>query len=133
MFKQFANMKIGTKLTIVVSTAMASLLIIMGVFTLVTSRNALSDTISQMVLNKASDAAELISHDINSSIKRVEDVSRKIRIRSMDWGQQKPALLEDLVGLEFVDSLGVANKDGITNFTNDSETEFLKENIFKRL
>ncbi|MDD4583840.1 MAG: cache domain-containing protein, partial [Eubacteriales bacterium] len=124
-------MKIGTKLTIIISIVMVVSLGITSILAFQKASGALYDIIGMYSLNRAEDNAELVANHVDHYSAIIEELTTDSVIQSMNWSAQRPLLEKKAERLGFI-RMGVVNTSGILFITDEeihniTETEYFSE------
>lgn len=110
-------MKIGTKLTTIISIMMVVALGVTSVLAFQKASNALYETISSYSLSRAQDNAALVSDRVRSYFDILEEIADDTEMLSMDWAIQRQALQAKAENMGYYD-IGVANLSGVLSMVN---------------
>lgn len=127
--KLFANMKIGSKLILGTTLILLVSIVTITLAGYTGASNGLEDRINVALTNRASDIGANVSSNLANLNASVNGIAAKIRIVSMDWTQQKPALLEDLSRLGYK-NIGVATLNGEITFVDETAANISDRNYF---
>lgn len=126
--KWFKKLKIGAKITACVTILIAIACGTIGIISYRSSSSILDETLEASFEENAFQYAEMIRQKIESIEIDAQNTASKARIQSMDWAIQKPALLDDIKRVGYI-NMSVADLAGKSNCT-DGRTEDISNTAY---
>lgn len=124
---------IKTKLIISVGLLLAVACLGLGAVNYITSSNALTANVSEVLLKIAEEAAKVVEERMLKDLKSMEVAASTETIKDMGIAvKDKLALLGDQVKLHGFKSMGIAGKDGQAAFTDGSTADISGMDYFKK-
>ncbi|NLB53884.1 MAG: diguanylate cyclase [Syntrophomonadaceae bacterium] len=121
---------IGVKLMIGFALVIMLVCIGLGYIASLRASYALRQTAVENLMTRAEDGGKLIINNIESHLGILETVAARNVIRSMDWNQQLPVLIQEAKRLNFK-SLGIAAPDGVIRYSDGTSAQIGNEDYFE--
>ncbi len=118
--KWFLNLKIGLKLTLVITLVTLISFSFLGIYAYNTAQNLLKENIESFYSSSAKEAAKQIRQILNNELTKIESIAARPEIKTMDWSIQESVLKKEVerigcLRLNVVDPSGSARStDGTT-------------------
>ncbi len=125
------NMKIGTKITLAVTSIMLFAFIIIGIVSYSSSSKSIFESLETNLQSRALDGAEIVASEVKSLIKDVESITYDHEIQSMNWEEQKSILVDTAKRKGFL-RMGIVDLTGKGNFTDGSTADLSNTDYIKK-
>lgn len=118
--KWFLNLKIGLKLSLVITLVMLISFSFLGLYAYFTAQSLLTTNINMFYSSSAQEAAKQIRHILNIELTKIESIAARPEIKTMDWSVQENVLKQEVerigsMRLNIIDPNGFARStDGTT-------------------
>ena len=83
--KWFLNLKIGLKLTLVITLVTLISFSFLGIYAYNTAQNLLKENIESFYSSSAKEAAKQIRQILNNELTKIESIAARPEIKTMDW------------------------------------------------
>jgi hypothetical protein len=83
--KWFLNLKIGLKLSLVITLVMLISFSFLGLYAYFTAQSLLTTNINMFYSSSAQEAAKQIRHILNIELTKIESIAARPEIKTMDW------------------------------------------------
>lgn len=125
MWKKILSKKIsiGAKISLIFSSLIILISITSVTISSIYSRNNITSTINENLINKVEDSTKIISTELKSKYLALTNIAKMPEIQSMDWNQQYPALLRESEKWGF-EHIFIMDPQGISYY---SETNTIKD------
>jgi methyl-accepting chemotaxis protein len=129
--KAFRHMKLAGKMSVVIIILLIISFGITGTISYISASNALTNSIETNLENSAEDGARLIATMRDNMKNIAEMVASRGEIKAMNWATQKTSLQKIAKQIGYL-NIGVADKQGHANYTNDAKAELAEEVYFQK-
>lgn len=117
------KISIGAKISLIFSSLIILISITSVTISSIYSRNNITSTINENLINKVEDSTKIISTELKSKYLALTNIAKMPEIQSMDWNQQYPALLRESEKWGF-EHIFIMDPQGISYY---SETNTIKD------
>lgn len=117
------KISIGAKISLIFSSLIILISITSVTISSIYSRNNITSTINENLINKVEDSTKIISTELESKYLALTNIAKMPEIQSMDWNQQYPALLRESEKWGF-EHIFIMDPQGISYY---SETNTIKD------
>ncbi|KNY29702.1 methyl-accepting chemotaxis protein [Pseudobacteroides cellulosolvens] len=125
------NMKIGTKITLAVTSIMLFAFIIIGIVSYSSSSKSIYEALESNLKSRALDGAEIVASEVKAMVRDVDGVIYDPEIQSMNWAEQKSILMDTAKRKGFL-RMGVTDLTGKSNFTDGSTPDLSNADYIKK-
>ena len=124
---------IGKKIVLFVFLLLLAVSFILGGVSYTTSTNVVTEEVEYGMNMLAEESAEMVNHLVRSELAVLETLAQRSEIRSMDWDQQLPALLQERERLEVADlGIGVVYPDRTALFADGERVNLRGEDYIEQ-
>lgn len=119
---------IGQKVVLFVFVLLLAVGLILGSVSYITSTNVVTQEVEYGMNMLAGESAEMVDSLVRSELAVLETLAERSEIRSMDWDQQQPVLLQERERLEVADlGIGVVYPDRTALFADGDQVSLRGE------
>lgn len=128
----FRDMKIGYKLSFVISGLLAFLLISLSTITSLISSNSLKERSTELLLNKAQDGATILNVEVSALMRLVEGIANEPLVREFDWQVQRSVLEEKRSYFSNIKTLAIVDENGNYRDIDGDVAQVADRDYFKK-